>query len=87
MWLKDLFQRLLSMGADPDSSDDDRMVKAAVVRPFQAPMLVQVLDQNDIEYEVHEELNHGTWETMTAIMVKRVDSKRAVEVLEDFRYS
>jgi hypothetical protein len=68
-------------------SDRGGSEQVAFVRPYEAPALRQVLDQNGIPCEIVGGRNHATWEPMAALMVSSVDSARAVDVIRRFRES
>ncbi len=61
--------------------------QVAFVRPYEAPALRQVLDQNGIRCEIVEGRNHATWEPMSALMVSSHDSARALEAIRRFKES
>ncbi|MEM9135166.1 MAG: hypothetical protein AAF962_26905 [Actinomycetota bacterium] len=67
--------------------DADRVApeQVALVRPYEAPVLREVLDRNGIACEVVEQHSPATWEPMVAVLVSSADSARAVDVIKRFR--
>lgn len=61
--------------------------QVAFVRPYEAPALQQMLNQNGIRCEIVSGHNHATWEPMIALMVSARDSEQALDAIRRFRES
>ncbi|MCP3991558.1 MAG: hypothetical protein GY724_20970 [Actinomycetia bacterium] len=77
--------RLIARGDSADEKDPDELVEFATVEPYEAPMLREVLVQNDIETHGSDSLIPGTWIDKVVLQVARRDLDAATEILRTFR--
>ena len=75
-WFRDLL-------GGPEANDPDAMTDLTTTRPFQVPILQQLLDEQGIATQQSDVFDAVTAETRVRVQVARRDLEAATKILHD----